>query len=75
MSSYELIHTIVNEGIVLYRLDTSRSLQLHALNGLEHIYHSLHTESLDAVTKGAEDAGGAQALPEGKRAHYASNCV
>ena len=75
MSSYELVHTIVNEGIVLDGLDTPRSLQLHALNGLEHIYHSLHTESLDAVAERAEDAGGTQALSEGRRAHYVSNCV
>lgn len=72
MSSYELIHTIIDEGIVLDGLHAPGSLEFHALDGLKHVHHTLHTKSLDAVTERAEDARGTQTLSEGSIAHYIS---
>ena len=63
MSSYELVHTIVDKGILLHGLDTARVLQLHALHCLEHIHHTFNPESLDAETERAEDTRRPQALP------------
>ena len=58
MGADKLIYTVVDEGILIHVLDGARSLQLHVLNSLEHIYHALHTKSLNAETQRTEDARG-----------------
>ena len=52
--SDELINAVVDEAILLHALKHPRSLQLDILNSLKHIYHPLHTNTLNTETQGAE---------------------